>query len=609
LQKNGHLESQRIAQQQQPRTALVIGNADYEDDPLQNPINDATDVATALEELGFAVTLLTDSDWRSMDIAVEEFGQQLQQGGVGVFYYAGHGVQVDGENYLVPTDAELARERDVIREARSLSYVINLMEQTETEVNVLIIDACRDNPFYRQWRSVRGAAPNRGLALSVPPQGTIISFATEPGGIASDGEGRNSPYTANLLKHIRSEGEDVATMFRRVRADVIASTDGDQVPWYQESLIGSFSFNPSSEVATAQPITEPDTLSSQEPTLISSTTGVNYQPLQKALAEGNFQQADMFTKSPLLKAANRESEVYIADVDDIPCEDLRIVDQLWLQFSEGKFGFSVQREIYSSLGGTDTYDPNIWVTFNTLIGWLLPTNADNRWPDGWLQYRELTFSQFAVRGHLPSWFASGVCTTTNHPNMSGCVSRFPSLLTQRCNLSAASNSNLSAPRSNISPQEDRTLMSAATGVNYHPLQEALAAGDFRLADGITYNLILRATGQDEPWLSPEDAQNFSCEDLNIMDKLWLDNSDGKFGLSVQQQIYQRLGGTPGEFDQDIWHSLADEVGWRQNDSWLAYSQLDFGSDAPLGHLPSGRRWTFWLDVSWVYLPSVEACRL
>jgi hypothetical protein len=265
--------TQILAQQQEPRTALVIGNAAYSNDPLSNPINDATDVAQTLEELGFAVTLLTDSDWRTMDVAIEKFSQQLQQGGVGVFYYAGHGVQVNGVNYLVPIDAELERERDVLREALSLNYVINLMEQAEAGVNILIIDACRDNPFYRQWRSVRGAFSERGLALAVPPQGTIISFATEPGGFANDGNGRNSPYTENLLKHIRSEGEDVATMFRRVRADTIDSTNGDQVPWYQEPLIGSFSFNPVSEVTVSPtptnlpspnpPPSTPDVISTQ----------------------------------------------------------------------------------------------------------------------------------------------------------------------------------------------------------------------------------------------------------------------------------------------------------------------------------------------------------
>jgi len=415
LEQHG-LEPQLLAQQQQPRTALVIGNATYEDDPLQNPINDATDVATALEDLGFEVTLLTDSDWRSMDIAVEEFSRQLQQGGVGVFYYAGHGVQVDGENYLIPIDAELARERDVIREALSLSYVIDLMEQAESEVNVLIIDACRDNPFYRQWRSVRGAAPNRGLALSVPPQGTIISFATEPGGFASDGQGRNSPYTANLLKHIRSEGEDIARMFRKVRADVVASTDGDQVPWYQESLIGSFSLNPVNALETLMP-------------------------------------------SP------------------------------------------------------------------------------------------------------------------------------------------------SAPQSDLSPQQtafipspEPTLLSAVTGVNYKPLEDALVARDFKLADQTTYSLMLRAANRTaEGSLRTEDVRNFSCEDLEIIDQLWLDNSDGKFGFSVQQQIYQQIGGISGGYDADLRQSMGNAVGWRQNNEWIPYNDLDFRLDAPLGHLPVEREVVYLVD--------------
>jgi hypothetical protein len=253
-QRQSHLDPQLLAQQQQPRTALVIGNAAYLEDALANPINDATDVAAALRSLGFEVTLLLDADLRTMEEALDTFNSQLNRGGVGVFYYAGHGVQVEGENYLIPLTAALARQNDVRYEAIALGKVLNAMEESEAQVKVVIIDACRDNPFYRRWRSGnRTLSSERGLAFEVPPEGTIISFATAPDDVAADGEGRNSHYTASLLRHIDIEGEDIAAMFRRVRAAVIQATNGEQTPWYQESLTGFFSFNETGEVVSTQP--------------------------------------------------------------------------------------------------------------------------------------------------------------------------------------------------------------------------------------------------------------------------------------------------------------------------------------------------------------------
>ena len=161
-----------LAQQQQPRIALVIGNANYQEDSLSNPRNDATDIANALRGLGFEVTLRLDVNLRAMEDAIDDFNRQLRQGGVGVFYYAGHGVQVNGENYLIPLDAQLSRQNDVRYETLPLGKVLNAMEASATQVNVVIIDACRDNPFYRRWRSGnRSLSVERGLNLEVPPEG------------------------------------------------------------------------------------------------------------------------------------------------------------------------------------------------------------------------------------------------------------------------------------------------------------------------------------------------------------------------------------------------------------------------------------------------------
>jgi hypothetical protein len=353
-QEQSRLNPQLLAQQQQPRTALVIGNADYPEDALANPVNDATDIAEALRSLGFEVTLVLDADLREMEEALDTFNRQLNRGGVGVFYYAGHGVQVEGENYLIPLTATLDRQNDVRYEAVPLGKVLNTMEDSEAQVKVVIIDACRDNPFYRRWRSGdRTLSSERGLAFEVPPEGTIISFATGPDDVAADGEGRNSPFTASLLQYIKTEGLDINVMFRQVRADVIQTTNGAQTPWYQESLVGSFSFKPA------------------EPILISATTGIDYQPLRDALAVGDFRLADQTTATLMLRAADRSPERWFREEDlrDFSCEDLKIIDQLWLDYSDGELGFSVQQDIYQSLGGTSEYNHAIWERFADQVGW------------------------------------------------------------------------------------------------------------------------------------------------------------------------------------------------------------------------------------------------
>ena len=382
-----------VAQRQQ-RIALVIGNGAYQEDPLANPVNDATDVAKALRELDFEVILLQDLNWQGMDEAIENFSNKLRQGGVGVFYYAGHGVQVKGENYLIPIDARLQRERDVRREAVSLDDVLEFMEEAETQVNIVIIDACRDNPFYRRWHRKRGSTSVRGLSqVDLPPQGTIIAFATAPGAFAEDGQGRrNSPFTSNLLKYIKTPNLEVARMFREVRASVLQETDWQQRPWYRESLIGSFFFNSSKE----QPIPSPSTPQSEpETTLISKVTGVNYTRLRDLLAERKWKEADHETSKVMRQVAEREEPwgLNMSSINNFPCEDLRIIDQLWLDSSKGKFGFSVQKEIYESLGGTGEYNEELHYNFGERVGW--------RKGGKWLIYDNLTFDVEAPRGHLP----------------------------------------------------------------------------------------------------------------------------------------------------------------------------------------------------------------
>ena len=229
-----------IAQKEQ-RTALVIGNSNYgKNGALANPVNDATDVAQALRELGFEVIFLRDASRKETYDAIEQFNAKLRRGGVGLFYFAGHGLQNEGENYLIPIGANISREQDIREEAVALGRVLGAMEDAKNPLNLVLIDACRNNPFQRSWRS---ATP--GLAFISAATGTLSSFATAPGKVAQDGYGarsRNSPDTASLLEQIKIPNLRVEEMFKNVRRSVLKKTRNRQTPWESTSLTGNFSF-------------------------------------------------------------------------------------------------------------------------------------------------------------------------------------------------------------------------------------------------------------------------------------------------------------------------------------------------------------------------------
>jgi len=218
------------------RTALVIGNSAYPTAPLKNPVNDATDMAAALKRLGFDVTLLTDATMRQMEEAVRAFGLKLRGGGIGLFYFAGHGVQVAGENYLVPVNAAIQSEGAVKSGSLNAGLVLAKMEDAGNGPNVVILDACRNNPFARSFRSAEA-----GLARMDAPTGSLIAYATAPGHVASDGEGRNGLYTQYLLRNIATPGLSISDMFMNVREGVVRDSGKKQVPWENTSLIGRFS--------------------------------------------------------------------------------------------------------------------------------------------------------------------------------------------------------------------------------------------------------------------------------------------------------------------------------------------------------------------------------
>lgn len=227
-----------------PRIALVIGNSAYVDVPLRNPASDARLMAATLRQVGFDVAELIDGGQKAMKRAIRDFGDDLHRAGpdaVGLFYYAGHGVQVRGENYLIPIDAPIRRESDVDIEAVTASGVLRQMEFARNRINIVVLDACRNNPFARSFRSA-----TQGLARMDAPRGSLIAYATAPGRVAADGEGRNSPYTAALAEEITRPGVKLEQAFKQVRRQVIAATDDQQVPWESSSLTGDFYFVPGS---------------------------------------------------------------------------------------------------------------------------------------------------------------------------------------------------------------------------------------------------------------------------------------------------------------------------------------------------------------------------
>ncbi|MFJ7286094.1 caspase domain-containing protein [Pseudomonas sp. NPDC099000] len=221
--------------------ALVIGNAAYLEKPLDNPGNDARDMATALRKFNFEVHQCVDGTYLEMERALKDFRAELYDADVGLFFFAGHGIQIEGANYLLAVDTKMDSELDAKHSAMKLDLVIDCLEKANTTTSVVILDACRNNPWERRWeRSVAG----NGLASVYAPRGTLIAFATSPGQVARDGKGkRNGIYTSALLEHIGTPDCTIEAMFKRVRNTLSVATNGKQISWEHTSLAGEFFFN------------------------------------------------------------------------------------------------------------------------------------------------------------------------------------------------------------------------------------------------------------------------------------------------------------------------------------------------------------------------------
>lgn len=230
------------------RVALVIGNSAYQNAPqLSNPQNDASDMASKLTGMGFVVVTGRDLDLTAMRRSIREFVGKVEGADVALFFYAGHGLQVNGGNYIIPVDAQLRSNNDLDFEALPIELVLSAMERN-AKVNLVFLDACRDNPLaatLARSMGTRSVAVGRGLAKLDTGVGSLIAFATQPGNVALDGAGRNSPFTTALLKHLGTPGQSITDDLIAVRRTVLQATDGKQVPWDSSSLTGPVVLNPS----------------------------------------------------------------------------------------------------------------------------------------------------------------------------------------------------------------------------------------------------------------------------------------------------------------------------------------------------------------------------
>jgi len=231
----------------QNRIALVIGNSAYKDAPLKNPINDARDMATLLTKQGFEVTPLINAKKRDMKEAISAFGKRLyEKNTVGLFFFAGHGIQVSNSNYLIPIGAQIKSEADVEYEAIDAGRVLSQMSQADNGLNMMILDACRNNPFARSFRS-----STRGLAKMQAPSGSVILYATSPGDVAADGDGKNGLFTERLMMNINKPGYTVEKVFKQTAIEVSNASGKAQIPYFEGVILGDFYFN--GEVINKQP--------------------------------------------------------------------------------------------------------------------------------------------------------------------------------------------------------------------------------------------------------------------------------------------------------------------------------------------------------------------
>jgi hypothetical protein len=243
------------------RIALVIGNADYTNSPLKNPVNDAKDIASKLRKLGFEVIERHNMTTKQIGRTLSEFRSKLVVGSVALVFYAGHGIQIKGENFLPAVDADIEAEEDVPNQSLAVKQIMDVLDEAKTRLNLVFLDACRNNPYARSFRSTAGD----GLARITAPSGTLISYATRPGSVAGDGAGRNGLYTSKLLLQMNSNLQ-IEQALKQVVTEVKAASQGKQEPWMEGSIEGDFCFKQcGNQIANFATNPEPNQMAKEPP--------------------------------------------------------------------------------------------------------------------------------------------------------------------------------------------------------------------------------------------------------------------------------------------------------------------------------------------------------
>ena len=290
------------------RVAFVVGNSAYQGalPPLENPVNDAEDVAASLEGLGFEVIVATDLTLRAFRASLLDFATAIEGADTSLFFYAGHGVQVNEENHLIPVDARIARGRNLTDETITVNRIVGLMNQF-TDTSIVLLDACRDNPLTSDIPiGEQQDGFGRGLARVRADGGSYIAFATAPGNVAYDGEGRNSPFTTALLKHISTPNIDIRLMMADVRRDVFESTQQRQLPWENNSLIGRFFFDENSTLQRLDSANRNEVEAWQA--IANSNRREDYAAFMRDFPDGTFASVAALKADALGQAEERASE-------------------------------------------------------------------------------------------------------------------------------------------------------------------------------------------------------------------------------------------------------------------------------------------------------------
>ena len=338
----------------------------------------------------------------------------------------------------------------------------------------------------------------------------------------------------------------------------------------------------------------PQTTPNVPPVELKSARGVDYSNLQKLLAAEKWKEADQETRKVMLKAAGQEKKRYFSgeSIDNFPCDDLHTIDQLWIKYSNGHFGFSVQKKIWLEMG--NKFNLETEHKLGDRVGW----RKGDRWLD---YYSDLTFNKQAPQGHLPSlysfWKEEGVIVGGEWHEVGG-VAFFAEDLQWSCELrfffARMESCNLLPQTSPQVPPPPPDSLKSAQGVDYTHLRDLLAAGKWKEADEETLKVMWKAARREkERYFSRESIKNFPCDDLRTIDQLWVKYSQGHFGFSVQKKIWLEVG---GKDDYDTECKLGDRIGWRKGGSWLNTSDLTYNKQAPVGHLP---RLVWVVGVGWV----------